>query len=98
MGRQQQYNRWRAIATEIQSALSFCEDEGFKPRFVKLENVHTQKSDILDISNATYSVKKMSSQKRLLQKSVLFLKDKYCVLNQAYHELSVVSNFPVRNK
>ena len=99
-GNMQQHNRRRTIATEIQSALSFCEEKGFKPHFVELENIDTQKSDILDVSSATctYSDKENVSPATATTESALFLKDKYCVSNQAYHELSVASNLPSSNK
>ncbi len=54
--RQQQYNQQR-LAAKVQGALSFCEDEGFEPRFVELKNKDTYKCDILDVKNGTYSGK-----------------------------------------
>ena len=92
--RQQQHNRQRSLAARVQGALSFCTDEGFEPNFVELKNIDTHKCDILDITNGTYSDKENISPTPVSPQSALFIKDRYCVSNEAFHELSVVSNLP----
>ncbi len=96
--RQQQYNRQQRLAAKVQGALSFCEDEGFEPRFVELKNKDTYKCDILDVTNGTYSGKENISPTPVSPQSALFIKDRYCISNEAFHELSVVSNLPSSNR
>lgn len=53
--RQQRYNKKKDLAKNIQSALSFCEDEGFKPCSVEVENVDTGSHELLNVACGTYS-------------------------------------------
>ena len=52
--RQQRYNKKKDLAKNIQSALSFCEDEGFKPCSVEVENVDTGSHELLNVACGTY--------------------------------------------
>ena len=87
--RQQQHNKRKSLAKGIQGALSFCEDERFRPIMLEVENID---HEILDVSSGKYA-----KQDETLTKcvhSALYVKDKYCVSNAAFHELSMRSNFP----
>ena len=106
--RQQQYNRKRSVATSIQGALSFCKEEGFKPLLVEIENIDTGNREIVDASSGTFHRKESSpgskesspgskesspgSKDKL--HSALYIKDKFCVSNEAFHELSMLSDLP----
>ena len=51
--RQQRCNKRRNLASGIQGALSFCEEDGFKPCSFEVENVDTGEHEVIDI--AAYS-------------------------------------------
>ena len=53
--RQQQYNKRKSLASSIQGAVSFFEDEGFKPYSVEVENVDTGQHEVIDIASGAYS-------------------------------------------
>lgn len=72
--------------------LSICEDERFRPCTLEVENIDTGNREILDINPGTYSKKKETAKSDV--HSVLYVKDKYCVSNKAFHELSMLSNLP----
>ena len=94
--RQQHHNRKKSLASKIENALSFCEDKGFKPCSVELQNVDTGDSEVLDMSTGSYSNKenKVCDPTSKVYSS-LYVKDKYSISDQAYHELStVVSDLP----
>lgn len=94
--RQQQHNRKKTLAGKIGKALSFCEETGFKPCSVKLQNVNTGQSEVLDVSAGTFSNKENQvSDPASKVHSSLYVKDKYSISNEAFHELSaVVSDMP----
>ena len=80
-----------SLSRGIQGTLSFCEDEGFRPCILEMENIDTGNHEILDINCGKYS------KRETLVKdahSALYVKDKYCVSNTAFHELSMLSNLP----
>lgn len=95
--RQQQYNRKRRVARSIQGALSFCEGEGFKPCTIEIENIDTGNRQTLDVDSGSFSSKEGHSASNSLHSS-LYVKDKYCISNQAYHELSMLSNLPASSQ
>ena len=87
--RQQKYNRKKQVAGDIKSALNFCEMKGFKINSVELENSDTGKCEILDIKNGSFSEKENTSSSL---NAVLYVKDKYAISNEAFHELSMVAH------
>lgn len=97
--RQQHYNKRRNLASGIQGALSFCEKEGFKPCSVEVENVDTGQHEVIDIASRAYSQKDIpTSSTKDNTRSVLYIKDRFSVSNEAFHELSMVSNLPNSSK
>ena len=90
--RQQQHNKRKTLAKGIQGALSFCEDERFRPCTLLVENIDTGNREILDINCGKYSKQDETVAKDV--HSALYVKDKYCVSNTAFHELSMLSNLP----
>ena len=92
--RQQRYNK-KDLAKNIQSALSFCEDEGLKPCSVEVENVDTGSHELLNVACGTYSgMNEPTTSEKENMCSVLYVKDKFSVSNEAFHELSMLSNLP----
>ena len=94
--RQQWYNKRKSLVGSIQGALSVCEDEGFKARSVELEIIDTGTREVVDLGSGTYSPIDMhtNSTKSNSARSVLYIKDKFSVSNEAFHELSMVSSLP----
>ena len=91
--RQQRHNKRKTLAKGIQGALSFCEDENFRPCALEVENMDTGNREILNIDTGTYSKKEQESSSANPH-SALYVKDKYCISNEAFHELSMLSNLP----
>lgn len=96
--RQQQYNKRRNLANSIQHALRFCENEGFKPHVIELENIDTHACEVLDINTSTFIEKDKSTSPAVSTRSALHIKDKYLISNKAFHELSMVTNLPSSSK
>ena len=97
--RQQQYNKRRNLAGGIQGALSFCEEEGFKPCSVEVENVDTGQHEVIDVASGAYSQMDIpTSSTKDDTRSVLYIKDRFSISNEAFHELSMVSNLPNSSK
>ena len=96
--RQHRYKKRRSVAGNIQSALSFCENEKFKPCTIELENIDTRNREILDITNCTFAKKDQPSHDVVSPQSALYVKDKFCISNQAYHELSMLSDLPTSSQ
>lgn len=98
--RQQQYNKRKSLASSVQGALTFCEEEGFKPCSVEIENVDTGKHEVIDMASGVCSpvAAPVCSAESDSVHSVLYIKDKFSVSNEAFHELSMVSNLPNSSK
>lgn len=93
--RQQRHNKKKNLAGGIQGALSFCQDEGFKACEVRLKNVDTGNCEMLDIDNLTFSKDAQENTDPVNHvSSALYIKDKFSISNQAFHELSIISNLP----
>ena len=83
----------KKLAGKIENALSFCEEKGFKPCSVELQNVDTGDTKVLDISTGSFSNQVSDPVSKMY--SSLYVKDKYSISDQAFHELSaVVSDMP----
>ena len=73
-------------------ATSFCEDNGFKPCSVELENIETGMHETVDL--ATGKLTSQVTEKKNDVHSTLYIKDKYSISDTSYHELSMLSNLP----
>jgi len=87
--RQQKHNRKRKMADDIIGTLSLCEMNGFKPKSIELEDTDSGKYEMLDIVNGSFSKKENLTSDKV--HSVLYVKDKFSISNQAFHELSMVT-------
>ena len=97
--RQQQYNKKKTLARSISGALSFCEDEGFKPCYVEIENIETESVEVLNLSSGTFSTKRVATVNASDKvHSTLLVKDKFAISNKAFHELSMLSDLPSSNE
>ena len=93
--RQQQYNKRKSLVSSIQGVLTFCEEERFKACSVELENIDTGKHEVVDMASGACSpIDAHHSIKGDSVRSVLYIKERFSVSNEAFHELSMVSNLP----
>ena len=96
--RQQQLNKKKKLANGIQTALQFCKEERFKACNVEIQNIETNKREIVNLDNKVYQptgptpTLTDSDEDRLC--AVTLVKDKFTISDAAYHELSMVSNLP----
>ena len=94
--RQQQHNRQKGMVGNIRRTLVQYEKEGLKPQLLEFEQVDTGKSITLDITKGTFC--KVASLQHetpfTSQRSALYIKDKFTISNEAYHELTMVSDLP----
>lgn len=93
--RQQQYSRKQKLANGVRAALTFCENQGFLPHTVEVENVTTGDHEVLNVTDGTFLKRKetiVPEDDKIC--STLYVKDKYSISNEAFHELSVISNLP----
>lgn len=93
--RQQQHNRKKVLAHDIDKALHFCEQKGFKAHSVELQNVNTGNTEVLNISTGTFSDKENLVSTNVSDNKVystLYVKDKFCISDQAFHELSSIAS------
>lgn len=60
--RQQQYNNKKTLASSVSGALSFCNDEGFKPCSLALENIDTGTVEVLNLSSGLFTAKQCASE------------------------------------
>ena len=75
----------------IKTALSFCEPKGFEPKLVEIQNTDTKEIEVFDISKGTFSTTANSKVVKDKACSALFVKDKYSISDQAFHELSMIT-------
>ena len=79
----------------LRSALSTCSSDHFEPVSVELVNT-SGKKEILDIkkgtfSNAPESTAMESNDDHDSANFALFVKDKFCLSDEAYHEVALLS-------
>jgi len=89
--RQQKYNRKKVLAHDVEHALNFCEEKGFKAHSVEFQNVDTGQIDVLDISTGTFSGKENCEVTTNSAHSLLYVKDKFSISDKAFHELSSIT-------
>ena len=92
--RQQRHHKKKDLVTGIQAALSFCDDR-FRPCSVELENIDTGDHEVVDVQSGAFSKPALPNGNRDDRLySTLYVKDKYSLSNEAYHELSMLSDLP----
>lgn len=73
--------------------MSFCEGGSYKPVSVEVENIENHSRETFDIQNGTFStvdnenIEPDSDKQRL----ALYVKDKFYLSDEAYHEMSLLS-------
>lgn len=82
--------RKKTIATNVSTALKFVEDDCFDIKNVVLTNKETGEEMSIKEGEVTENVNEKIPDKELTKKT-LYIKDKYNLSNQAYHELAMVN-------
>ena len=87
--RQLKHKRKKKLANELLHATSFCEDNGFKPCSVKLENTETGIHETLDLTTGKFTPQ--ITEKKNDIHSTLYIKDKYSISDTSYgtHQLQL---------
>ena len=91
--RQQKYNIKKQISAQVCSALSFCNENTFRPCKLEMKNVDEGTYEVLDLATGHFESRsdgEVSSDAH----TALYLKDKTSISNAGYHELSMISNLP----
>lgn len=92
--KQQQYNKRKSLVSSIQGVLTFCE-EGLRHVLLNLRiSIQESMKSLTWLPEHVLQLMHMHicSTKGDSVRSVLYTKDKFSVSNEAFHELSVVSN------
>ena len=84
-------------ATTVKKSLTCCENEAFQPCSLELKDKDTGDQVILDVNKGTFAykdelVKTTNTSDQIC--STLYVKDKFSISNEAYHELSMMSDLP----
>ena len=88
--KKQQSRKKKSLASEVRIALSSC-SEHFKPLSVEFENKDTGDRESLDITHGCFSQSSPSTENGDDDDKVkfaLFVKDRFCLSDEAYHEVS----------
>ena len=89
------------LASSVTTVLGFCSAEGFRPRSLELEIVDTGSIEVLDMQSGRLSARphpsNVVSENDKVPKALL-IKDKCAISNNAFHELSMVSDLPSSNQ
>ena len=100
--RQQQYNRKKEMVRNVKKSLSnCCENEGFQPGLLELQDKNTGNHVILDVCNGTFACKDEQANTADASArihSTLHVKHKFSISNEAYHKLSMMSDLPSSNQ
>ena len=86
--RQQQHNRKKEMIKVVNTA---CRSEGYNPCSLQLANRDNGKHEVITINKPQAT---MSNNDTLKVHSSLYIKDKHSISNDAYHEMSMLSNLP----
>ena len=79
----------KQVATDVKTALSFVEDENFAPTKVNLRNKET--CEIIHIAeNGDVKVDEPKAEESSVKKT-LYVKEKFHISNNAYHELAMLN-------
>ena len=92
--RQHRSAKAKAIGKGTKVALSFLESEGFKAKSITLKELETSQTHVLDLERCKFSQSSSSSMHDASDEDLtylaLYIKEHFCVSNEAYHELSMV--------
>lgn len=96
VSRQQQWVRKKPIHSDIKESLTFLEGEGVHVSSITLVHNETNDVEILDVAKGTYSKgDDNSGQEDCSLEMVMYVKERFGLLNAAYHEMSMVcKNLP----
>ena len=90
--RQHKSIKKKRLASEIKAALLSC-SEPFQPVSVEVVNKDTGDKQFLDIASGTFSASSSSSMDLDDKiKFALYVKDKFCLSDESYHELTLITN------
>ena len=89
VGKRQQERKLRTLATKVEQALWFCESFGLRLDSVKLVD-ESGKDHFLSIvsEKRSRSYKDLPDEEQQDIQQVLFIMDKFCIGEAAYHELT----------
>ena len=99
--RQQRATRRKQVLTDIRQSLLFLEDEGLRPVSVELVHSSTECREIVDLTDRTFSKSHSQcahdvgeSEQDECDKlhTILYVKERFNLSNQAYNELCMVSH------
>lgn len=101
--RQQKYNRKKEMIQQVQTSLSICHAEGYTPCSLEMESRDTGECEIISLesfdSQSTRGIcKNKDEPTNDKMHTSLYVKDKFSISNQAYHELSIISDLPNLNE
>ena len=105
--RQQKYNRKKKMIKEVNTSLSVCKSEGYDPRYIEIQSKETGNCEVIDLSGESASDRtnkilsifgKSNRNGNDDVHSSLYVKDKFGVSNEAYHELRMSSDLPSISK
>ena len=92
---QQQRKRKRQITEDVKTALSFSEDDGFKALNIELVNTDTQETfQVACGRHQETETDESLNEKQHTVKKVLFVKERFNISHQAYHEMSMITDLP----
>lgn len=95
--RQQKHNRKKDMIKEVNTRLSVCKTEGYNLRCLEIQSTDTGSYEVIDLSMQSVSDKSNKDDNNNVHSS-LYIKDKFGVSNEAYHELSMLSDLPSISK
>ena len=83
----------RQLKEDVKTALSFTENQGFKALNVELVNTDTQETIQVACARHEETEPSSSSETGVIKK-MLFVKERFNVSNQSYHEMSMITDMP----
>jgi len=82
------------MVERIHDSLSICKDEEYDLSSFEIRYRYTGESDAFNIAGKNIILTKTSVAESDKLHTSLLVKDKYAVSNEAYHELSIMSDLP----
>ena len=82
---------------EVNTRLSVCKTEGYNPRYLEIQSTETGSSEVIDLRGQSIPDRANKNGSDNIHTS-LYVKDKFGVSNEAYHELSMLSDLPSISK
>ena len=93
LSRQRKHERKKQALVNIQAALSFLENDGLKATSVDVTDVTSSQAYVADIQSGSFSSQSCTNQtvqSNTKLDMVLYVKEKFNLSREAYHELSIV--------